>query len=655
MVYIYWMSILVLLSIAIFLIDKLGKQKKKTAHATLLMDLLSQNIPCVVIVYNITQNRVEHASSDLSSFVGEENVATYLSPTYPQSQGIQCTVQHQPGHLQNHLSRSLVEYSHIEPITGRELWYQEAAYVVCLSDAQYVVITLEKITERHAAYKQLRRMTTLVEAAPLFIAIIDRQKKLRYVNPQSMVRYGLTGNLAQIELPTQPLNGAHLDDILSRAEEQGSINLQAAMQVDGKEVVFSQAIFPLREPDGSCTEFGVHSVDVTDFIQAQSSMLVALEEAKQANQAKRDFLSRMTHDLRTPMNAIIGMATIATRDVSNAEKTMNCLNHILNSSDHLLTLINNILDFSKIEAGKFCLRTAPFDLARCCSTVTSLLAPRCELENITFRLEMGGITVNLLMGDELRIKQILLNLLGNAVKFTPSNGQVVLRVEQLNFQGSKVTLRFTVRDTGSGMSQETLNCLFQPYEQGQNGGSRGTGLGLVICKSLVNLMGGDIQVESELGKGSAFSYVLTFPVAESDDNTPQQKPAGYDFSNKRLLLVEDIEINRIIACELLSITHAVIEEAETGEQAVEMVERSPENYYDLIMMDIQLPGIDGYQATRCIRRLDRDDVIRMPIVALTANAFTDDIAAALEAGMSAHISKPIAVEQLLAVLGQFLI
>jgi signal transduction histidine kinase/ActR/RegA family two-component response regulator len=379
------------------------------------------------------------------------------------------------------------------------------------------------------------------------------------------------------------------------------------------------------------------------------------QNAERESRAKSSFLANMSHEIRTPLNAIIGMSAIADRS-ADENQISKCIKDIRMASEHLLNIVNDILDISKIESGKFEIGKESFNLKQAFDEVGSMFQARCDSNDLIFNdtVEIDeSIWVN---GDKPRFKQVMINLLANAVKFTPKGGEVVFS-GSVSKSGETLICDVSVKDTGIGMNEAQVKKLFAPFEQaGVNVSLKygGTGLGLAISRNIVNLMGGEIHVKSQPEKGSEFSFNVIFEEALPADfnETEYEFP---DLTGKRMLLVDDIEINRHIVTAILDSTHIEIIEAADGTQAVKMIAESPEGYFDIIFLDTRMPHMDGYEAARQIRALDRTDSVSIPIISMSANAFSDDIKAALAAGMNDYLTKPVAINKLAEILTKYII
>ena len=397
-----------------------------------------------------------------------------------------------------------------------------------------------------------------------------------------------------------------------------------------------------------------------------TALMIEKENAQTAAKAKSDFLSRMSHEMRTPMNAIIGMTSIG-KTALDVEKKNYALQKIEDASTHLLGLINDVLDMSKIEAGKIELENIPMNIENTLTKVSNIVAENIKKKNQEFSVILSKDLNLYYIADDLRLSQVLTNLLSNAIKFTPEGGKITLTVEHLSMKEKISTLRFTVSDTGIGMTSEQISRLFNAFEQAEGGTTRkygGTGLGLIISKNIVEMMGGHIWVESQPEVGSEFIFEVNLETASYQDveilytvqpeyqkNDTQYETS--DLSCFNILLAEDVEINREIILTLLDETRISIDVAENGAIAVEKFKDNPDKY-DLIFMDIQMPELDGYQATHAIRTLDITKAKTIPIIAMTANAFKEDIERCLESGMNDHVAKPIDLSDVMNKLHTYL-
>ncbi|MCL2603999.1 MAG: ATP-binding protein [Defluviitaleaceae bacterium] len=370
-------------------------------------------------------------------------------------------------------------------------------------------------------------------------------------------------------------------------------------------------------------------------------LLEAKEKAEKANRSKSEFLSRMSHEMRTPMNAIIGMTRIALKTASESKKK-HCLETIQEASRHLLDVINNVLDMSKIEAKKFEIQSSSFYLNKMMRKAANILNFRVEEKRQKLIIHIDERLPAVAIGDEFRLRQVISNLISNAVKFTPDGGTITVSAHYIKDAEDLFVLQVDVEDTGIGISQEHMKRLFNAFEQVEGGRTRkygGSGLGLTICKQLVEMMGGMIWVESEEGKGSKFSFAV--PLSETAGISEED---GYNkiqtgrYEGLHILIAEDIEINRDIIASILQETGINVDFAENGQIAVLKFYSNPSKY-SVIFMDIQMPEMDGYEATRVIR--DTHEGKAIPIIAMTANVFKEDIEACYAAGMDSHIGKPL--------------
>lgn len=411
----------------------------------------------------------------------------------------------------------------------------------------------------------------------------------------------------------------------------------------------------------------IHEVKQREEMQREL-LFEALASAEQANAAKRDFLSRMSHDMRTPMNAIVGLTTIAQAKMGDTEKITDALNKIHSSSQHLLRLINEVLDMSRIESGKITLEEEEFNISELLESVMASIRTQTKAKQQMLVVNTQELSTGWLMGDRFRLEQVLLNLLSNAVKYTGREGYIMLSLfDTPGSHENMINLTVCVEDSGVGMSEEFVQKLFDPFErevQPETAGEQGTGLGLSIVKNIVDRMNGTIRVESALGMGTCFA--VTVPLrrvkgAQADEVVQMQSDEPVEegisegkYEKYRFLLVDDNELNREIGQEILQMFGAKVDLACDGQEAIDTLVNSPERYYDAVFMDVQMPVKNGYDATRELRAVVRDDLKELPIFAMTANAFADDVQDALDAGMNAHIPKPLDISTLNRVLDRFL-
>ena len=532
----------------------------------------------------------------------------------------------------------------------------------------------------------------------IFVMFSPDGSSVDYVSPNTQRILGIPAadikaNVHNIDRSLEPgsqsLLTKSMSDMASNDHREGSSTRRH--QETGELRWYHETLFRAKVGDSEKLVFVLF--DRTKETESRERLQQALVIAKQSNQAKSTFLAKMSHDIRTPINAIMGMTQIARDNAGNWEKTDECLATIQASSQHLLSLINDVLDMSKIESGAIELQEECCNLDELLRDVDAIMRPQTAAKEQLLTLDAVNVQHRLFAADPLRVRQILLNLLSNAVKYTPDGGMIALHVEEREQTSPHfVRLSFIVRDNGMGMSEEFVKHIFTPFERADGQemqGIQGTGLGMTITKALVDAMGGTIDVNSVEGKGTTFTVQLKFKLSEKrkpcerpataktadtqpdERKTPDGKVVAPDaatetrsskdtdakqlsftetFKGRCYLVAEDNQINRIILAELLSERGALLEEATNGQEAVELFANSEPGHFDAVLMDAMMPVMDGYEATRAIRALDRPDAKTTPIVALTANAYADDVKKALDAGMNAHVGKPFKIGDLAEAL-----
>ena len=383
------------------------------------------------------------------------------------------------------------------------------------------------------------------------------------------------------------------------------------------------------------------------------------QNAQKANIAKTNFLASMSHDIRTPMNAIVGMTDIAKYNIDDKDKVWECLNKITASSTQLLNLLNNILDMSEIEMDELKLKETQFSMTEMVENLHVVLSQMARGRKVELEMTCEAEHVNL-MGDVVRLRQVLMNMVSNSIKYTEAFGRVRAAVKECSDDEDYAVFDIVVEDTGVGMTEEFIqNQMFQPFERAQDKYVQkieGSGIGMSITKRILDAMGAELRIESTVGVGSKFLVHVRFKKDKEIQKNFRQEDgvAVLDATGKRILVVEDNDVNMEIITAILEHTHAHVTCAWDAEEAIDLISQSMEGHYDMILMDIQMPGMDGYAATRAIRSMDRKDTMTIPIMAMTANAFAQDVEKALSAGMNAHIAKPIDVDELFQKMYHFL-
>ncbi len=545
----------------------------------------------------------------------------------------------------------------------------------------WLILRIRKLFQKSALELKYRELMfdTLSTSVDDIIMMLDQESwRMDYISPNierllgipleaAMKNAGLIGEsvvnacgfISREEFSSIPAGG-------SRHWEREHMHQRTGERRWYREAVYHESI-------QGTEKFVIVMSDRTKERQMNQNLQEALDAARSANEAKSHFLSNMSHDIRTPMNAILGFAALLSRDADNGKKVREYTGKISSSGRHLLNLINDVLDMSKIESGKTSLNITEFSLAEILEEVHAILQPqaRAKRQTLTFHLEEGY--AGRLLGDRLRLNQILINLLSNAVKYTPDGGRIDLVVQKRTAPSPQyVHLHFLVKDDGIGMSRKFLETVFDPFAREESDvvrGIQGTGLGMAITKNLVELMGGLIQADSEPGKGSVFTVELTFALPEGAEKEtapfggreeafcgPGQDEAAAGekgaLEGLFLLAAEDNELNAELLVELLAIEGADCEVAENGQEVLERFVRSGPDEYDMILMDIQMPVMNGYESAKRIRACAHPRAKTIPIVAMTANAFAEDVKKALDSGMDGHLAKPVDPEEMKRFLGK---
>lgn len=450
-----------------------------------------------------------------------------------------------------------------------------------------------------------------------------------------------------------------ISNILSQLDKNGTYRIFYSVPSDDGPVLKKQLRFSYI--DQNLKTFLMSRTDITPAVQEQEKknreLMAAVEMAEKANASKSEFLSRISHEIRTPMNAIIGMDQLAIQHLDDRDFVLDCIEKSQYSSQYLLLLINDILDMSKIESGKVVLKNENIDCRSFMDSISTIIGTQAKSKGVNYVVTEFEGHSDSYQGDGVRLQQILINILSNAVKFTPKGGTVRLDITKMGSDDESVDLCFRISDTGIGIGKSFLPDLFRPFSQEHSGSTSnfgGIGLGLAISKNLAQLMGGDISVESSLGVGTVFTVYIPLgnrPVSSADSADSTMPPIeSFDFTGKKLLLVEDHQLNVMVAKKLLEYKNATVDVAENGERGLYMFSLAPERTYDAVLMDIRMPVMDGLEAAAAIRNLDSPWAKIVPIIAMSANAFDEDVEKSKNAGMNVHLGKPIDSELLYRTL-----
>ncbi len=548
-------------------------------------------------------------------------------------------------------SGNVIAYNNVKDITEQKQkenqMYQYEQMLVMTASGMYQGAWQIDLDDFSAVYLSFKDNHITPEKKENWNMCLDSQE--HYIHPDDTQR--LKEKLSAGNLLKMPVGESFRCDFRSRKKNKKGLHR-----------VYSTNAFKV-ERDG---KLYVNLVTVDNTVAMENEMkrraLIedALLRAENASKAKTKFLSNMSHDIRTPMNAIIGFTTLAITHIDNRERVQGYLKKIASSGEHLLSLINDVLDMSRIESGKLHLEETECNLTDVIHDLENMLVIEMQSRNLKFTVDVTEVTDQQVICDRLRLNQILLNLLGNAMKFTTPGGSVSVKVAERQEKNRDMAVyEFRVKDTGIGMSEEFQKHIFESFERERNStvsGVQGTGLGMTITKNIVEMMGGSIDVNSKKDVGTEF--VVRIPLKKT--SAKQEEPAAREekdgqgarasLEGMRALIVEDNELNREIAREILSESGLITEEAEDGSIAVDKLLEKGHGYYDFVLMDIQMPIMDGYTATQAIRRFENRELADIPIIAMTANAFEEDKRMALAKGMNAHVAKPVDVRKLLEAI-----
>ncbi len=579
-----------------------------------------------------------------------------------------------------HMIKELIEKGYVKnkeikgkTKSGRASFAQYSAQIINIDSKKHVLFIMQDINERKLAEIKVReseeRFRTMADTAPVMIWISGTDKLCNYFNK---VWLDFRGRTPEEEYGNGWAEGVHPDDMdyclrtyISSFDQKIPFRMEYRLKrYDGQYRWVLDNGTPLFGAEGEFKGYIGSCIDINDKKDEEKEMMEAKQLAEAANTAKSEFLANMSHEIRTPLNAIIGMADLLSESRMNNDQQQ--YTHILKKSgEHLLNLINDILDLSKIEAGKIEFENTSFNLSKVIAKMEDIMSVRANEKGIKLSHNIEHDIPPYIIGDQNRLNQVLFNLIGNAVKFT-EKGEVIIIVQKakpLDSKKNKIELLFEIKDTGIGIPQDRINYIFKSFTQVDSSITRkygGTGLGLTICKRIIELLNGRIWVESEIGKGSSFYFTITFDIATEKDraeigkeneNNKVSTLSIKEITPKDILVVDDSEDNRqLIELYLKKLPYSV-EMAENGAMAVDKFRA---RHYDLILMDVQMPVMDGYSATKMIRRMEKEmGATQTPIIALTANAFKEDEQKSLNAGCNGHLSKPVHKNILIKTIEQY--
>lgn len=529
------------------------------------------------------------------------------------------------------------------------------------------ILEINKQNSIIGAISEIYSTTVLVDFKSNNLKVLKAPEKISNVFGKTDNDYDVFLNICDLYIDEEYREGhrAFIDMSTMQERLEGKKNIGFAYK-DVNDTWYQTVIIP-REKDenGNAVSAVLATRDVTEQVEREreynEKLIKSVQEANKANIAKTDFLRRMSHDVRTPINGIRGMIEIANHFPNDMEKQTECRKKIWSASGYLLDLVNDILDMSKLESGEITLENVPFNYNSVVNDVVSMTKVQANERGVTFDvIDNGSIENPNIIGSPLHLRRIYMNIVSNAVKYTPAKGSVALCTREIKISPNRSEYEFICYDTGIGMSKEFQKHMFEPFTQ-ENSDVRtsykGTGLGLAITKSLVEKMGGSISVSSEKGRGTTFSVKIPFEInknAKEDDNSLQTAQESDLIKGVKVLLVEDNDLNMEIAEFILENEGAIVTKAWNGQQAVDIFRESKPGDIDVILMDLMMPELNGIQATKLIRSMNRADASAIPIIAMTANAFKEDMEMSREAGMNEHLAKPLDSQKIITTIAKYI-
>ena len=565
------------------------------------------------------------------------------------------------------IQTKLAEYEREIRKLNREITHLKQS--ISQEKTAYTTVLNQQKASTYIMRERERYLMLLLANSPNIILFLGQTGRIEFCTEYFIVKAGFKTTTEVLghtlpEILSPFLDNASRKKLLQQnsniiqVNEPHSFDVTFYFDKDGKKEEFTGMIVPMKDENHQSKGIMLMFNDITNLKRSS-------EEALAASQAKSSFLSNMSHEIRTPMNAIIGMTTIGKKEKDLNRKDY-AFEKIESASTHLLGIINDILDISKIESGKMELSPINFSFTQIIDRIKSVVSVKMQDKHQHFIVEIDPEIPDILYGDDQRLAQVITNLLSNATKFTPDDGYITFSAKLHNRLTDKCDIKMYVKDSGIGMTKQEQEKLFNVFQQAQAGTARqygGTGLGLAISKRILELMGGEIWIESEPGQGSCFFFTASFGISDNikdvADFVQTKKSESnattchIDFTGKTILLVDDVEINLEIFIAMLEQTNIKIDTAKSGKEAFDTF-ASKQELYDLILMDMQMPEIDGLEATKMIRALNTSKSASIPIIAMTANVFKEDIEKCLAAGMNDHLGKPVNMGEIMKILSRYL-